>query len=108
MYQLWRMTGLTPKQACIRGSIDVDAATAAFDYYNRFTKAFPIRLMRSPTSDGQWAVDMLVSGRCMGQRNGSDLLQLAYNDRDPGMRISSLMFALGQVRLAFDRKEGLC
>jgi hypothetical protein len=39
----------------------VDAATAAFKYYNGFTAGFPIKIVRSPTSDGQWAVDMLVS-----------------------------------------------
>jgi hypothetical protein len=41
--------------------MDVDAATAAFEYYNGFTAVFPIKIVRSPTSDGQWAVDMLVS-----------------------------------------------
>ncbi|KAH6549071.1 hypothetical protein HBI07_059900 [Parastagonospora nodorum] len=78
--------------ACIRGVMDVDAAMAAFKYYDGFTAGFPIRILRSPTSDGRWAVDML----------------LANNDRDPGMRISSLMFALGKARLRFDRQEGLC
>lgn len=48
-------------QACIRGDIDIDAATAAFDYYNNFTAMFPIVIRRSPTSDGGWGVDMLVS-----------------------------------------------
>jgi hypothetical protein len=41
--------------------MDVDLATAAFEYYNGFTAVFPIRIVRSPASDGQWAVDMLVS-----------------------------------------------
>jgi hypothetical protein len=41
--------------------MDVDAATAAFEYYNGYTAGFPIKIVRSPTSDGQWAVDMLVS-----------------------------------------------
>jgi hypothetical protein len=71
--------------------MDVDAATAAFEYYNGFTAVFPIKIVRSPTSDGQWAVDMLVSRshlRCM--------------------IISSLIFALGKARLRFDRQEGLC
>jgi hypothetical protein len=36
------------------------------------------------------------------------LRKLANNDRDPGMRISSLIFALGKARLKFDRQEGLC
>jgi hypothetical protein len=41
--------------------MDVDAAMAAFKYYDGFTAGFPIKIMRSPTSDGRWAVDMLVS-----------------------------------------------
>jgi hypothetical protein len=41
--------------------MDVDAAMAAFKYYDGFTAGFPIRILRSPTSDGRWAVDMLVS-----------------------------------------------
>lgn len=38
----------------------------------------------------------------------ADTLQLANNSQDPGMRINTLMFALGRARLEFDRKEGLC
>ena len=38
----------------------------------------------------------------------ADAQQLANNDQDPGMKINTLMFALGKARLAFDREEGLC
>jgi hypothetical protein len=44
--------------------MDVDAAMAAFKYYDGFTAGFPIKILRSPTSDGRWAVDMLVSRSC--------------------------------------------
>jgi hypothetical protein len=38
----------------------------------------------------------------------TDLPQLANNNSDPGMRINTLMFALGRARLEFDRQDGLC
>jgi hypothetical protein len=41
--------------------MDIDAATAAFRYYNKFTTRFPIKIEKLPTSNGQWAVNMLVS-----------------------------------------------
>ncbi|KZM21983.1 hypothetical protein ST47_g6867 [Ascochyta rabiei] len=78
--------------ACMRGSVDLVKAQFAFFYFDQFTAWFPIRIRVSSTTDGAWATDML----------------LANNDTDPGMRISSLMFALGWARLEFDREEGLC
>ncbi|KAJ4340570.1 hypothetical protein N0V95_007469 [Ascochyta clinopodiicola] len=78
--------------ACMRGSVDLVKAQFAFSYFDQFTAFFPIRIRVSSTPDGAWATDML----------------LANNDADPGMRISSLMFALGRARLEFDREEGLC
>lgn len=41
--------------------MDVDAVLAAFKYYDEVPHNFPIKLMIAPTSDGEWAVDMLVS-----------------------------------------------
>jgi hypothetical protein len=51
-----------------------------------------------------YACKSLTSSLCFV----AHLLQLANNDSDPGMRISSLIFALGKARLRFDRQEGLC
>lgn len=53
--------GLTLNQACIRGKMDIDAATAAFTYYNLYTNEFPITIQWTPTSAGPWSVDMRVS-----------------------------------------------
>ncbi|KAJ4993970.1 hypothetical protein SVAN01_00447 [Stagonosporopsis vannaccii] len=78
--------------ACMRGSDDLLKATFAFKYFNQFTAWFPIRIKILPAENGTWAADML----------------LANNNDDPGMRINTLMFALGRARLEFDRKEGLC
>ena len=58
-------------QACMRGRLDIDRATAAFSYYNtivckartynRFPNKFPIVMRHAPISSGAWAVDLLVS-----------------------------------------------
>jgi hypothetical protein len=38
----------------------------------------------------------------------ADVMKLANDDDDPGMRISSSMFALGKSRIELDKQEGLC
>lgn len=58
-------------QACMRGRLDIDKATAAFSYfnmiackartYNKFSNKFPIVMRHAPISSGAWAVDLLVS-----------------------------------------------
>ncbi|XPS73467.1 hypothetical protein M3J09_005613 [Ascochyta lentis] len=78
--------------ACMRGRDDAVKAQYAFWYFNQYTAWFPIRIRVSSTPDSAWVTHMLLSN----------------NDADPGMKISSLMFALGRARLAFDREEGLC
>lgn len=96
----------------MRGSADLVAATYAFRYFNQYTAWFPIRLKILPTPEGTWAVDMLVSPpdgvMLRHELSVADSLQLANDREDPGMRINTLMFALGRARLAFDREEGLC
>ncbi|KAL1607191.1 hypothetical protein SLS59_002895 [Nothophoma quercina] len=72
--------------------IALRSAPYAFNYFNKYTAWFPIRVEISMDLEGLWTVDML----------------LANNDQDPGMKINTLMFALGKARLAFDREEGLC
>ncbi|KAJ8114350.1 hypothetical protein OPT61_g3745 [Boeremia exigua] len=78
--------------ACMKGSDELLKATFAFKYFNQFTAGFPIRIRMLPAYNGTWSMVML----------------LANNDQDPGMKINTVMFALGRARVEFDREEGLC
>jgi hypothetical protein len=94
----------------MRGASDLVAATYAFKYFDQYTAWFPIRIEASCTPGGTWSVDMLASPTPNLPLNTrrTDLPQLANNNSDPGMRINTLMFALGRARLEFDRQDGLC
>jgi len=93
----------------MRGASDVAAATYAFKYFDQYTAWFPIRIETSSTPEGTWSVNMFASVHPhLSATQCTDVPQLANNDKDPGMRINTLMFALGRARLEFDRQDGLC
>lgn len=48
----------------MKGGDDLIKATFAFEYFNRYTAWFPIRLKVLSTEHGTWGVDMLVSYWC--------------------------------------------
>jgi hypothetical protein len=87
--------------------MDLDRAIWAFEYFDQFTRWFPIRVRRAPTTGNMWAVDMLVSYLSLKILSITKLLKLAHDENDPGMRISSSTFALGKSRAEFDKMEGL-
>ena len=55
----------------MRGSADLIRAKFAFEYFDRFTAWFPIRLKILPSTDGMWVADMLVSSRLVSKMRHS-------------------------------------
>lgn len=54
--------------------MEIDAAAAAFEYYNRFTTTFLIKIEKLPTVNGKWAVNMLVSYIFASKLSNVDLI----------------------------------